>query len=487
VLQLAAKTGISTAKSGSSEREADGLRFARTADSSKIIAKNHAEIATEDQLGDQLDHHGLELHGQELHGQEHHGLDQTGLDLTHGLDQTRGPRTHNHQAHSPPGDQERLLNQLSVLTATKVIVSVETNLKGSPHVMKVDGATRCFTVYQPRGATKQPVVLSSQCYAKDRLMGIQMMSERIDANVAAKRYGYARIGLSTPDGGWTFGNDGVVNDKTPRPCSDKDSKDIPYLKAVFKFIESNPQKFDASKIFAEGFSQNSMFSAYIGFCFPEKILGIWQGGSGMALTGQRPFLPGCEGQVRASIFKRNKPCQRAVQSYPCKECQYWPIYPCYTPKRPMVDCVAEYTNDFVSVDRQDSSKDSGKYMYEKLKNEGHDGRLLVFSPTNGVRGGHSNPQNAAHWQAGCMGITPSCTAQCEKSFVKCVGSQGSWGFKSCIAESSMKKLSGCTSTCSPTLNMLKTSENPKEVKLSRGKFGSAAKLQARPDTSKCQA
>lgn len=132
VPQLAAKTGISTAKPGSSERVADGLRSARTADLSKIIARNHAEIATEDQLGDQLDHHGLELHGLDPTGLELHGLDQTGLDLTHGLDQTPGPRTHNHQAHSPPGDQARLLNQLSVPTATKDIVNVETNLKDLP-------------------------------------------------------------------------------------------------------------------------------------------------------------------------------------------------------------------------------------------------------------------------------------------------------------------------------------------------------------------
>ena len=86
------------------------------------------------------------------------------------------------------------------------------------------------------------------------------------------------------------------------PCSEEDSKDIPYLQAVFDFIESNPEQFDASKIYAQGFSQNSMFSAYIGFCFNEKVLAIWQGGSGMAYTGQPPNLPGCQAHVIFSVI-----------------------------------------------------------------------------------------------------------------------------------------------------------------------------------------
>ena len=86
------------------------------------------------------------------------------------------------------------------------------------------------------------------------------------------------------------------------PCSDEDSKDMPYLKAIFNFIESNPDQFDASRIYAGGFSQNSMFSAYIGFCFNEKVLGIWQGGSGLAYTGELPNLPGCQGQVCTKSF-----------------------------------------------------------------------------------------------------------------------------------------------------------------------------------------
>ena len=147
---------------------------------------------------------------------------------------------------------------------------------------------RCFTVYHPvsRANEKLPVVFSPNCYAKDKLQGIKMTNDKMSTNKAAGRYGYIRIGVSTPDGGWTFGNDGVVNNGKPMPCSDEDSKDMAYLRAIFKFIEDNPDQFDASRIYAEGFSQNSMFSAYIAFCFSDQVLGVWQGGSGLAVAGE---------------------------------------------------------------------------------------------------------------------------------------------------------------------------------------------------------
>ena len=74
-------------------------------------------------------------------------------------------------------------------------------------------------------------------------------------------------------------NNGIVNDLGPMPCSDEDSTDIAYIRKIINFIESNPDKFDATRVYAEGFSQNSMFSAVIGFCFPDNVLGIWQSNS----------------------------------------------------------------------------------------------------------------------------------------------------------------------------------------------------------------
>ncbi len=42
------------------------------------------------------------------------------------------------------------------------------------------------------------------------------------------------------------------------PCSDWDGKDMPYLRTIFNFIDANPSMFDNTKIYAQGFSQNSM-------------------------------------------------------------------------------------------------------------------------------------------------------------------------------------------------------------------------------------
>ena len=56
-----------------------------------------------------------------------------------------------------------------------------------------------------RAGESLPVVFSSQCYGKDKLMSISMKNDQAADNKAAARYGYARIGVSTPDGHWTFG------------------------------------------------------------------------------------------------------------------------------------------------------------------------------------------------------------------------------------------------------------------------------------------
>ena len=313
-------------------------------------------------------------------------------------------------------------------------------------------------------------------------------------NLAAERYGFARIGLSTPDGYWTFGNDNVVNDANPMPCSDSDSKDIPYVRTVLDFIESRPDQFDSSRIWAEGFSQNSMFSAYIGFCFSDRILGVWQGGSGMALTGKKPNLPGCQGQCTASAFAAADNCNQCIASTPCTECQYWPIYPCYNPERPMIDCLADYTNDYIANDRNDASLSTAENMYNKLISEGHDARLLRFAPSEDgtITGGHQNPKNSVYWQVGCLGITEPCGSQCETSFSQCVNSldvstaaNRVQSFEDCIGKEVFEELAGCTEKCAPTIAMLKQSEEP--VKEIFNEFGAGTSTSStRPSDSRCE-
>merc|ERR1719328_734756 len=356
----------------------------------------------------------------------------------------------------------------------------------------VGDVQRCFTVFHPvsRVGEKLPVVLSPNCYAKDSLRGISMTSATRGDNAAATKYGYVRIGLSTPDGGWTFGNDNIVNDEKPMPCSEADSKDNTYLKIVFDFIDSNPDKFDADKIYAEGFSQNSMFSAYTAFCFHDKVLGVWQGGSGLTLTGQRPFVPNKGAQCSMSSYEQYG--HDCVNSDPCTSCQYWPIYPCYSETRPMIDCVMEYTNDGVSVQHGESS---AEHMYEKLVNEGHDGRLLRFSPSEDgtIEGSHKDPKNKAHWYVGCLGITEPCSSECEDSFTSCMSTKDlstaenkASAFGECIEDSA--DLAGCTAECAPTYAMLIQSEEPTEVSFSNGVFGPTAEDHIeQPETSLCKA
>ena len=52
--------------------------------------------------------------------------------------------------------------------------------------------------------------------------------------------------------GLEFGNKGIANDTYPTPCSATDSRDIPYLTTVFKFVTDQPKMLDKSKIFTEG-------------------------------------------------------------------------------------------------------------------------------------------------------------------------------------------------------------------------------------------
>merc|ERR1711997_88116 len=358
------------------------------------------------------------------------------------------------------------------------------------YAFKIGETQRCFTVFHPlsRAGEKLPVVLSPNCYAQDRLQGISMTSATRGDNGAATKYGFSRIGLSSPDGAWTFGNDNIVNDADPMPCSDEDSKDIVYMKSVFSFIEANPEKFDVTKIYAEGFSQNSMFSAYTAFCFYDKVAGVWQGGSGMTLTGERPFVPNQGGQCTMTAYKQYGGQCRSKD--PCTVCQYWPIYPCYVESHPMIHCIMEYTNDAISVQEGQSS---AEHMYTRSINEGHDARLLRFDPSDDgtIAGSHKDPQNNVHWVVGCLGISEPCSAACETSFSACVNSKDVStaakrvkAFENCIEDSG--NLSGCTSECAPTYNMLTESEIPAVSSVSS--FVSKVKdHDVRPDTSLCSA
>ena len=61
----------------------------------------------------------------------------------------------------------------------------------------------------------------------------------------------------------------------------------------------------------------------------------------------------------------------------------------------MVNCLAEYTNDYISNDKETGTYSTAINMYEKMQDEGHDARLLRFSPSEDetIKGGHQDPRN----------------------------------------------------------------------------------------------
>ena len=104
------------------------------------------------------------------------------------------------------------------------------------------------------------------------------------------------------------------------------------------------------------------------------------------------------------------PCRQCVERYDCPGCEFWPIYPCFSSRRPIVDCVSAYDNDRIAVDDPEDSN-TAVNMYETLLREGHDARLLRFAPSadGTIPGGHQDPKNKEFWRVGCLGITEPCS------------------------------------------------------------------------------
>ena len=343
-----------------------------------------------------------------------------------------------------------------------------------PHTGTIASTARYFSVVNlpsTAPATKQPVVLFSSGYGGDK----RANAFGEDAT-AAKYYKFTLIQMTSSmndgAGGFSlqFGNDGVANDNYPTPCADNDSRDIVYLTTIFDWISAQEQlkKLDSTKVFTKGFSQNSMFAVYTAVCFADKVAGVWQGGSGLAKTAFSPIVPGAQAQCTLSHALADGGTSQCCKQHFCTECKYWPLYPqtCAStkPERKIVDCLMTYTNDRISCG-------SDMYMYEAMVREGNDARMLSFAPSTGVDGGHSNPQNAWAWVAGCLGLSEACSITCEQSFSACTGSDVSpSSFATCETNLKSGTLNGCDVGCSPTLGMLQRSEAP-VISLSEGNFG----------------
>ena len=146
-----------------------------------------------------------------------------------------------------------------------------------------------------------------------------------------------------------------------------------------KWVEAHP-KLDSTRMYMWGFSQNSFFTVRAAYCFPNNFVGLFQAGSTMKEIGQKPFGKGCNPQVTRENWekceaegKQGLSCEQCYAQYPCEECKYWPIYPCYNPERRMIDCSANYNNDAAIYEAEhkkptnSSNPGHAWRMYETLK------------------------------------------------------------------------------------------------------------------------
>jgi len=295
---------------------------------------------------------------------------------------------------------------------------------------------------------------------------------------AADRYGFAIVVMTGPNadgaGGFRmeFPNNGIANDAYPLSCDQKSTREKSYLDGVFALISARKNTLDNSKVFTAGFSQDSMLAIVVAACYPTRVAGTWQGGSGLAKTGHTPVTPGKQAQCSFSSMEAHEGACCAKEY--CKSCKYWPLYPPKaTATSKMVDCIMSYTDDTIACG-------SDWYMYEAMVAQGNDARLLSF-PGTALGGpppaGHSDPQNEWSWMVGCLGIKTTCTATCASSFATCVNSNPSpdqFG-KFAACEAKLPGLGGCTAGCAPSLGMLKLSESA-VVTLSTGTFGTDTSL-----------
>jgi hypothetical protein len=344
------------------------------------------------------------------------------------------------------------------------------------YVFWIQGGTtqRCFHTWNfpPASSEPVPVVLHMDGYSGGK-KGSEIGG---DMGEAADYYGFTAftLGNSLKDGaggfGLEFGNNGIANDDNPTPCSSTESREIEYLDGIFNFIADNPTLLDATKVYTEGFSQNSMFAIYAAVCFADRVAGTWQGGSGQARTGSNPVAPGFQGQCSFDSFALHG--SDCCDNDFCTDCQYWPLWP-KTCSHKIVDCIAAYTDDTIACG-------SDLNMYEAMVEEGNDARLLSFPiPPGDDFAGHKDPRNKWAWFAGCLGIVPSCTSSCAASFDSCMDSAAEDKnydkFETCEQKLKDGLLSGCVVGCAPTLGMLRRSEDPVAT-LSQGKFGTETGL-----------
>jgi hypothetical protein len=269
---------------------------------------------------------------------------------------------------------------------------------------------RCLTVYaNPDGAgTALPLIIQPDCYTGNDLKRSTPMPE-------AQHYGFHYMDLTSPDGGWDFPNNNEINESNyTTQCDDSASKDMGYLKGVFTVVDQMIADglVDPDKVYVQGFSQNSMFSIYMATCFPDRIAGIVQGGSGLYSEDDGSnALPKCEGACTADAFAEfDTAC---AQEAPCTTCKYFPVFPEKT-GAPITSCLFMYDND-------NAAHSTAVPGFNILKAQGHNPTLAIFAadPQNKL-GGHEFQVNEWAWITSCLGVNAPCSAECGTTVATCL-------------------------------------------------------------------
>ena len=271
---------------------------------------------------------------------------------------------------------------------------------------------RCLTTYvdPPTAGDRRPLVLLPDCYSENAL---QPHGEVLPL---ARNYNVRTMELSSPTGGWRFPLDNRVNaENHETQCDPENSPEIAYLQQAFTVVDQMVEDgtVDPDNIYVSGFSQNSMFSVFAATCFPERIKGISQGGSGLYSQADGSLgLPNCEGECTRSDFEALG--SECLTETPCDDCDYFPVLPTRSDDG-FQSCLFMYDND-------NSAHSTAVPGHKLLTAAGQDATLRIFasSPPDGP-GGHEMPVLGWEWSNSCLGVNPPCSAGCEEAVVSCMG------------------------------------------------------------------
>ena len=274
-----------------------------------------------------------------------------------------------------------------------------------------DGTERCMTEFidPPTASERLPLVMLPDCYTANAL---QNPGEIVGM---ARTYNVRIMELSSPTGGWAFPLDNEINESNhTEQCDAESSPEIAYMEAVFSRVDQMIEagSVDADKIYLSGFSQNSMFSVFVATCFPERIRGISQGGSGLYSEADGSLaLPNCEGACTASDFEVHE--MDCVTETPCDTCNYFPVLPT-SGGESFRSCSVMYDND-------DAAHSTAVPGHKLLTQAGHDVTLRIFAARPEAQlGGHTMPVLDWEWANSCLEVNPPCSTECGTAVTGCV-------------------------------------------------------------------